>query len=79
MSVAKPLAVAAVLLLGLSTLTNAAPRQRTRTAPSYNTYTAYGAQYPTSPPAAAGSYGGYSTDPHTRALQELADHYRPGW
>ena len=26
-----------------------------------------------------GSYGGYSLDPKTRALEILSDEYRPGW
>jgi hypothetical protein len=79
MSVLKSFTVAAALLLGLSTLTSAASRQRDRGAASYNAYSAYGAQSPTRAPVATGSYGGYSADPHTRALQELADKYRSGW
>ncbi len=79
MWVAKSLALALALVLGASALTQAASR-RARSASSYNKgYGAYGAQYPTSPRTAAGSYGGYSTDPHTRALEALADKYRPGW
>ncbi len=77
MSIAKSVALATAVLLGLSTLTNAATRQRNRATRAYHTYSA---QHPRSPQGAAGSsYGGYSTDPHTRALQELADKYRGGW
>jgi hypothetical protein len=76
MSIAQSLALAAALMVGLSTLTDAAPRQRTR---SVAPYIASGTQYPTAAPVTAGSYGGYSADPHTRALEELADKYRPGW
>ena len=76
MSVLKSLTVAAALLLGLSTLTSAASRQRDRGAASYSTYAA---QSLTRAPAPTGSYGGYSADPHTRTLEELADKYRGGW
>ena len=79
MWVAKSLALALSLVLGASAMTRAAPR-RDRGVPSYNnSNSAYGSAYQASPPTAAGSYGGYSTDPHTRALQQLADKYRPGW
>jgi hypothetical protein len=79
MWVAKSVALAISLMLTASALAQAASR-RDRTVPSYNnSYSAYGATPPASPPAAAGSYGGYSTDPHTRALEALADKYRPGW
>ena len=79
MSVLKSLALATALVFALSTLASAASRQRDRNAASYNSYSGYAAQYPSRAPAATGSYGGYSTDPHTRALQELADKYRGGW
>jgi hypothetical protein len=76
---AQSLALAFALVLGVSTLVHAAPR-RDRGVSSYNnSYSTYGAASPASPPAAAASSGGYSADPHTRALQELADKYRPGW
>jgi hypothetical protein len=79
MWVAKSLALALALVLGTSALAQTAS-WRDRRVPSYNnSYGAYGAAYPASPPAATGSNGGYSADPHTRALQELADKYRPGW
>ena len=79
MWVAKSVALALALVLGALLPAQAASR-RDRGVPSYNSsYSAAGAAYPASPPAATGSYGGYSADPHTRALQELADKYRPGW
>ncbi len=74
----KSLVLAVALVVGASGLTQAAAR-RDRSASAYNKYGSSGAQYPATPPAAPGSYGGYSTDPHTRALQALADKYRPGW
>jgi hypothetical protein len=78
MWVAKSVLLGIAVLVAVSALAQAASR-RDR-GPSYtNSYSAYGASSPASPPAAAGSYGGYSTDPHTRALQTLADKYRPGW
>ena len=67
MSVPKWLALAVVVLLGLSTVADAAPRSRYREAPAYNTR-------PT-----VGSDGGYSSDPKTRQLEILADKYKPGW
>ena len=79
MWVAKSVVLGVALLVAGSALVQAASR-RDRSVPSYNnSYGAYGAAYPASPPAATGSNGGYSADPHTRALQELADKYRPGW
>jgi hypothetical protein len=69
MSVPKSLALAAIVL-GLSTLADAAPRER------YRGESAYGAA--TARPA-AGSCGGYSCNPQTRDLEQLADKYRPGW
>ena len=78
MWVAKSVALGVAPLVGGSALAQAASR-RDRSVSSYNSYSAYGAAYPASPSAATGSYGGYSADPHTRALQELADKYRPGW
>jgi hypothetical protein len=79
MWIAKSLALAIALMLGASTLGHAASR-RGRSVSSYNSSaSAYGAAYPANPPAATGSSDGYSADPHTRALQELADKYRPGW
>jgi hypothetical protein len=77
MWVAKSVVLGVALLVAGSALAQAASR-RDRGVPSYNNST-YGAAYPASPAAAAGSNGGYSADPHTRALQELADKYRPGW
>jgi hypothetical protein len=79
MWVAKSLVLAVALLVAASALAPAASR-RDRSVSSYsNNSSAYGAAYPASPPAAAGSHGGYSSDPHTRALEQLADRYRPGW
>ena len=76
MWVAKSVALGVALLVGGSVLAQAASR-RDRSVPSYNnSYSTYGTA---NAPAAAGSLGGYSADPHTRALQELADKYRPGW
>jgi hypothetical protein len=79
MWVAKSVLLGVAVLLAASPLVQAASR-RDRGGPSYtNSYNAYGSASPASPPAAGGSYGGYSTDPHTRALETLADRYRPGW
>jgi hypothetical protein len=79
MWVAQSLALALALVLAASTLAHAASR-RDRSVSSYNnSYSTYGAAYPARPPTAASSSGGYSADPHTRALQELADKYRSGW
>ena len=79
MWVAKSVVLGVALLVAGSALVQAASR-RDRSVPSYNNnYSTYGAAYPASPPAATGSYGGYSADPHARALQELADKYRSGW
>jgi hypothetical protein len=79
MWVAKSVLLGVALLIAVSPLAQTASR-RDRSIPSYNNnYSAYGAASPASPPTAAGSYGGYSADPHTRALQQLADRYRPGW
>ena len=71
MSVPKSLSLAAVVVFGLSTLANAASRPQPRypRTPSYSTNT--------TPRSAAGSYGGWSADPHTRYLEELAAKY-PG-
>ena len=77
MWVAKSVLLGVAVLVVASAMAQAAPR-RDRTVPSYNN-SAYGTAYPASPPATGGSYGGYSADPHTRALQQLADKYRPGW
>ena len=73
MSVLKPFALATALVVGMSTVAIAAARQH-RNAPSASTY---GAQYPAASPMTSG--GGYSTDPHTRYLEELADKHRGGW
>ena len=43
MSVPKPLTLATAVVLGLSTLANAASRPRYRNAPSYSTYGVQGA------------------------------------
>jgi hypothetical protein len=64
MSVPKSLALAATLVLGLSTLADAAPRQQ---------YHAHSAT------TARSCGGGYSCNPQTRDLERLADQYRPGW
>ena len=73
MSVPKSLTLATAVVLGLSTLAYAASRPRYRNAPSYSTYGVQGAN------TAVGSYGGYSSDPKTRALEILADKYHPGY
>jgi hypothetical protein len=79
MWVAKSVVLGVALLVAGSALAQAASR-RDRSVPSHNnSYRAQGTAYPASAPAATGSYGGYSADPHTRALQELADKYRSGW
>jgi hypothetical protein len=79
MWIAKSVLMGVAVLVVASALAQAASR-RDRGVPSYSSsYSAYGSASPASPPAAAGSYGGYSTDPHTRALEALADRYRPGW
>ena len=74
MSVPKSLTLAAAVVLGLSTLAYAAARPRSRGASSYSTYAAEGANRAR---PVVGSYGGFSLDPHTRYLQDLADKY-PG-
>ncbi len=79
MSGLKALALIAALVLAMTTQGDTAQRRQGRAAAPYPTYGGYGAQYPSSQPATTGSYGGYSTDPHTRALEALADKYRPGW
>ena len=78
MSVPKAFALAAVVILGLSTFAHAAPRARAGGAAAYRNYevqNGYGGS------SAAGSYGGggYSSDPKTRELEILADKYKPGW
>ena len=75
-SVLKSLALATALVIGASTLADAASRQRGRSIPRPSG--AY-PQYPTTAPVTAGSYGGYSADPHTRYLEMLADKHRGGW
>jgi hypothetical protein len=75
-SVLKSLALATALVIGASTLADAASRQRGRSIPRPSG--AY-PQYPTTAPVTAGSYGGYSADPHTRYLEMLADEHRGGW
>ena len=74
--VLKSFALATALVIGLSTLADAASRQRGRSMPRPSG--AY-PQYPTTAPVTAGSYGGYSADPHTRYLEMLADKHRGGW
>ena len=61
--------IAAALILGSASATSAALRNRPLTQPeSIGVYAA----------PVAGSYGGYSADPRTRALERLADKYN-GW
>ena len=61
--------VAAVLILGSASAASAAARNRHITQPeSIDVYAA----------PVVGSYGGYSADPRTRALERLADKYN-GW
>jgi hypothetical protein len=74
MSVARSLMLAAALVLALSTLAESASRPRYRNESS----SAYGAEGISRAPA-AGSNGGYSSNPQMRALEALADRYRPGW
>ena len=79
MWVAKSVVLGVALLLAMPELAPAAS-PRDRSISSYNnSYSAYRGTSPASAPTATGSYGGYSADPHTRALQQLADRYRPGW
>jgi hypothetical protein len=74
MSVAQSFALAAAIVLALSTLADAASR------PRYGSESVYGAGAQSAGRApAAGSSGGYSSNPQTRALEALADRYRPGW
>ncbi len=75
MLVPKLLTFIAAFMLGLSTMANAASRPRSNSTFSYSTYGTQGA----SARQTVGSYGGWSLDPKTRALQELADKYKPGW
>lgn len=58
--------VAAVLILGSASAASAAARNRPVIQPDV-----YAARV-------VGSYGGYSADPRTRALERLADKYN-GW
>jgi hypothetical protein len=61
--------VAAALILGSASAASAAARNRPVVQPeNIGVYAAPG----------AGSYGGYSADPRTRALERLADKYN-GW
>ena len=67
-----PALIAATLILGSTSIASAAnhPRHnRVMLLENSGTYAA--------PASAVGSYGGYSLDPHTRYLQDLADKY-PG-
>ena len=82
MSIPKSLVLTAAVVLGMSGPGHTASRYRAM--PVYDTYGAeYGGHNTNTsrvPPAAAAyGGGGYSTDPHTRALQILADKYKPGW
>jgi hypothetical protein len=79
MWLAKSVVLGVALLVAGSALTQAASRRDRGVTPYNNSYGAYGTTSAGGPPATTGSYGGYSADPHTRALQELADKYRPGW
>jgi hypothetical protein len=61
--------VAAALILGSASVASAAARNRPLTQPEgIGVYVA----------PVVGSYGGYSADPRTRALERLADKYN-GW
>ena len=75
MSVPQAFALAAVVILGLSTFAQAAPRARAAAHRNYEVQNGYGGS------SAAGAYGGggYSSDPKTRELEILADKYKPGW
>ena len=75
-SVLKPFALVIALVVGMSGLADAAARQRGRSFPGPS---GVYPQYPTATPVTGGSYGGHSTDPHTRYLEELADKHRGGW
>jgi hypothetical protein len=70
MSVPKTLLLATALTLGLSTLAYGSSRLHRHVA-SYRAHVVQGAARP------IGSYGGYSLNPKTRALEILADRYRP--
>lgn len=65
MNIKLPTLIAAALIFGSASLASAAG----------NGDTAQGGVYAT--PGAV-SYGGYSSDPHTRAIERLADKYH-GW
>jgi hypothetical protein len=72
MSVPKSLALAIAIVLELMTLADAASRTRHRNQLAHRTYVTQAT------PAQGG--GGYSSNPHTRELEVLADKYRPvGW
>jgi hypothetical protein len=60
--------VAAALILGTASAASAATRYRPVQPEGYDVYAA----------PVAGSYGGYSADPRTWALERLADKYN-GW
>ena len=69
-----PALIAATLILGSTSIASADnhPRHnRVMLLENSGTYAA--------PARAVGSYGGYSTDPKTRALEILSDEYPPGW
>jgi len=63
MPIAKSLALAAVLIIDLTTLVDAAPINQSG--------------YSRPVPKQGG--GGYSSNPRTRELEVLADKYRPGY
>jgi hypothetical protein len=74
MSVPKSLTLAAAVVFGLSTFEYGASRPRDRSSSSYR---ADSVQRANVARGAVGSYGGYSPDPKIRALEILADKYRP--
>jgi hypothetical protein len=64
--------IAAALILGSTAMASAANHPRHNRVMQLENGGTYAA-----PAGTAGSYGGYSLDPHTRYLQDLADKY-PG-
>jgi hypothetical protein len=73
-SVLKSFVLAIALVIGISTMADAAPRRGGRSIPWSRTCGTY-TQNPTTGPVTAGD--GYSADPHTRYLEMLADKYKP--
>jgi hypothetical protein len=75
-----PALVAAALILGSTSMVAAAPIVAAKHHPRHSRIMLLEnrAAFAT-PPQGVGSYGGYSSDPHTRALELLSDAYPPGY